>query len=71
MQNNALLVFNWVTLQLRQEDLSYLVVTLAEEVVSEALSDGGADPEDLGHVLPSDQHVAVVQLHVHVRLFVQ
>lgn len=49
----------------------YLVVSLAEEVVSEALGDGGADPEDLGHVLPSDQHVPVVQLHVHVRLFVQ
>lgn len=71
MQNKALLAFNRVRLQLRQEGLSYFVVTLAEEVVSEALSDGGADPEDLGHVLPSDQHVAVVQLHIHVRLFVQ
>lgn len=49
----------------------YLVVSLAEEVVSEALGDGGAHPEDLGHVLPSDQHVPVVQLHVHVRVFVQ
>lgn len=49
----------------------YLVVSLAEEVVSEALGDGGTDPEDRGHVLPSDQHVPVVQLHVHVRLFVQ
>lgn len=71
MQNKALLLFNRVTLQLRQKDLSYLVVTLAEEVVSEALSDGGADPEDLGHILPSDQHVAIIQLHVHIRLFVQ
>lgn len=71
MQNKAPLLFNRVTLQLIQEDLSYLVVTLAEEVVSEALSDGGADPEDLGHVLPSDQHVAVVQLHVHIWLFIQ
>lgn len=71
MQNKALLLFNRVTLQLRQKDLSYLVVTLAEEVVSEALSDGGADPEDLGNILPSDQHVAIIQLHVHIRLFVQ
>lgn len=49
----------------------HLVVSPAEEVVSEALGDGGADPEDLGHVLASDQHVPVVELHVHVRLLVQ
>lgn len=54
-----------------QTGLSYLVVTVAEEMVSEALCDSGADPEDFGHILPSDQHVPVVQLHVHVRLFVQ
>lgn len=49
----------------------HLVVSAVEEVVPEALHDGGADPEDLGDVLPSDQHVSVVQLDVHVRLFVQ
>lgn len=51
--------------------LRHLVVSAAEEVVPEALRDGGAGPQDLGHVLSSDQHVAVVQLDVHVRLFVQ
>lgn len=40
-------------------------------MVPEALRDGGAGPQNLGHVLSSDQHVAIVQLHVHVRLFVQ
>lgn len=49
----------------------HLVVSAAEEVVPEALRDGGSDPEDLGDVLPSDQHVSVVQLDVHVRLLVQ
>lgn len=49
----------------------HLVVSLAEEVVPETLCDGGSDPEDLGDVLSSDQHVTVVQLNVHVRLLVQ
>lgn len=40
-------------------------------MVPEALCDGGSDPEDLGDVLSSDQHVSVVQLNVHIRLFVQ
>lgn len=44
----------------------HLVVSTAEEVVPEALCDHGADPEDLGDVLSSDEHVAVVQLDVHV-----
>lgn len=49
----------------------HLVVSAAEEVVPEALCDGGSDPQDLGDVLSSDQHVSVVQLDIHVRLFVQ
>lgn len=49
----------------------HLVVSAAEKVVPEALRDGGSGPQDLGHVLSSDQHVAIVQLDVHVRLFVQ
>lgn len=49
----------------------HLIVSAAEEVVPEALSDGGSDPEDLGDVLSSDQHVSVVQLDVHIRLFIQ
>lgn len=40
-------------------------------MLPEALRDGGSDPEDLGDVLSSDQHVSVVQLDVHVRLLVQ
>lgn len=67
----VLLVLQGAIVQPRQAGRRYLVVTVAEEMVPEALCDGGADPEDLGHVLPSDQHVPVVQLHVHVRLFVQ
>lgn len=49
----------------------YLAVSSAEEVVPEALRDGRADPENLGDALPPDHHVSVVQLDVHVRLFVQ
>lgn len=49
----------------------HLVVSAAEEVVPEALCDSGSDSEDLGDVLSSDQHVPVVQLDIHVRLFVQ
>lgn len=49
----------------------HLIVSTAEEVVPEALCDPGADPENLGDVLSSDEHVAIVQLDVHVRLFVQ
>lgn len=49
----------------------HLVIAAVEEVVPEALRDGGTGPQDLGHVLSSDQHVAVVQLDVYVRLFVQ
>lgn len=49
----------------------HLVVSTAEEVIPEALSNSGADPEDLGDVLPSDKHVSVVQLDVNIRLFVQ
>lgn len=52
-------------------DVLHLVVSAAEEVVPEALRDRGPDSEDLGDVLSSDQHVSVVQLDVHVRLFVQ
>lgn len=51
--------------------MRHLVVAAAEEVVSEALRDRGSHSEDLGDVFPSDQHVPVVQLHVHVRLLVQ
>lgn len=66
---------NWlkagISLDCDEERLLHLVVSAAEEVVPETLCDGGSDPEDLGDVLSSDQHVSVVQLHVHVRLFVQ
>lgn len=47
------------------------MVPAAEEMVPEALRDGGADPQDLGDVLSADHHVPVVQLDVHVRLLVQ
>lgn len=40
-------------------------------MVPEALCDSGSDSQDLGDVLPSDQHVPVVQLNVYVWLFVQ
>ena len=40
-------------------------------MVPEALCDGGANTENLGHVLPADQHVPVVELDVHVGLLVQ
>lgn len=56
---------------MRSLPLRHLVVSAAEQVVPEALRDAGAGPQDLGDVLSSDQHVAVVQLDVHVRLFVQ
>lgn len=49
----------------------HLVVSTVEEVIPEALRNSGADPEDLGDVLPSDKHVSVVQLDVNVRLFIQ
>lgn len=49
----------------------HLVVSLAEEVVPEALRDGGSDSEDLGDILSSDQHVTVVQLDVNIRLLIQ
>lgn len=51
--------------------MSHLVVSAAEEVVPEALRHSGSHSQDLGDVLPSDQHVSVVQLDVHVRLFIQ
>lgn len=44
----------------------HLIVSAAEEVVPETLSDCGSDPEDLGDILSSDQHVSVVQLDVHI-----
>lgn len=50
---------------------SHLVVPVAEQVVPEALRDGGAHPQDLGDVLAADHHVPVVQLHVYVGLLVQ
>lgn len=46
--------------------MPHLIVSTAEEVVPEALCDGGSDSQDLGDVLPSDQHVSVVQLDVYV-----
>lgn len=51
--------------------VGHLVVSAVEEMVPEALGDGGADPQDLGDVLSADHHVPVVQLDVHVRLLVQ
>ncbi len=48
-----------------------LVVAPAEEMIPETLRDGGPDFQDLGDVFPTDHHVPVVELHVHVRLLVQ
>lgn len=50
---------------------SYLIVSTVEEVIPETLCDSGADPEYLGHVLPTDHHVSVVELNVNIRLHVQ
>ena len=47
-----------------------LAVALAEEVVPEALHDGGPHTQDLGDALAPQHHVPVVELHVHVRLLV-
>lgn len=47
------------------------MVSAVEEVIPEALCDSGADPEYLGHVLPTDHHVSVVELNVHIRLLIQ
>lgn len=49
----------------------HLVVSILEEMISEALRHSGSHSEDLGYVLSSDQHVSVVQLDVNVGLFVQ
>lgn len=49
---------------------TYFVVASVEEVIPEALNDGRADLEDSGQDLSANHHVAVVQLHVHIRLFV-
>ncbi|TNN78893.1 hypothetical protein EYF80_010819 [Liparis tanakae] len=54
-----------------QDVVRHLVVSEVEEVIPEALRDGGPDTEDLGDVLSSDHHVSVVKLDVHVRLLVQ
>lgn len=48
-----------------------LVVAPAEEMIPETLRDSGPDFQDLGDVFPTDHHVPVVELHVHVRLLVQ
>ena len=46
------------------------MVPPVEEVVSEAPGGHGARLQDLGHVLPPDHHVSVVELDVNVGLLV-
>lgn len=40
-------------------------------MIPEGLHDHGAHLEDLGHVLPSNHHVPVVKLHVHLRVLIE
>lgn len=49
----------------------HLIVATAEEVLSEAVRDRGAHPQDFGHVFSTDHHVPIVELNVHVGLLVQ
>ncbi|KAF3848742.1 hypothetical protein F7725_015239, partial [Dissostichus mawsoni] len=56
---------------LRQVRLLAKVVQVKERGAALHLRLHQAHAEHLGHVLPSDQHVSVVQLHIHVRLLVQ
>jgi len=60
----------YLFLPFAKDVVRHLVVSEVEEVIPEALRDGGPDTEDLGDVLSSDHHVSVVKLDVHVRLLV-
>lgn len=49
----------------------HLVVTAAEEVLSEAVCDCGARSQDFGHAFAADHHVPVVELNIHIRFLIQ
>lgn len=48
----------------------YLIVATVEEVLSEAVRDCGAHSQDFGHVFPTDHHVPIVQLNIHIWLLI-
>lgn len=51
--------------------MNYLIITPAEEMLSETMGDGGSDFKDFWDVFATDHHVSVVELHINIRLFIQ
>lgn len=50
---------------------TYLVIAVSKEVIPEGLHYHGAHLEDLGHILASNHHMPVVELHINLRILVE